>query len=367
MGRKLSYKQLAKIFCEQMSYESSFAVIDSSTPILVSFHEETFYVYIKNISSAYFDNPDITRAQLPIKKEFEKVKESDFKIVFLGYDSVNEVFVTWNPYYVKQRVNTRGSVSFYSRESQQQEAGKFHTEIYFKDSHGNDVYAVSQEKIPELLSKIFRIFKNEEYVAVGSKARPEANKSFTTFNKSKSVEHFYSHMKKTAVDDDIIISYTAKLMRLIKSNIITKTRTVFLAKDHISEYKDVLKAFFAHDEFKSYSEDVETLEQALIAYIDFLAGYEIENHQGTEEPDLLSTPTEEDYETPYIGRNGKLTKIANPELLTRLSKYLNIKFPTPLPALSVIEAFYGDRFERTMSMKDWIMLFETINWDEVNL
>ena len=183
MGRKLSYKQLAKIFCEQMSNESSFAVIDSSTPILVSFHEETFYVYIKNISSAFFDNPDITRAQLPIKKEFEKVKESDFKIVFLGYDSVNEVFVTWNPYYVKQRVNTRDSVSFYSRESQQQEAGKFHTEIYFQDSHGNDVYAISQEKIPELLSKIFRIYKNEEYVAVGSKARPEANRSFTTFNK----------------------------------------------------------------------------------------------------------------------------------------------------------------------------------------
>ena len=173
-------------------------------------------------------------------------------------------------------------------------------------------------------------------------------------------------MKKAAIDDDIIISYTAKLMRLIKSNIITKTRTVFLAKNHISEYKDVIKTFLAHDELKSYTEDVETLEQALTAYIDFLSGYEIENHPDTVEPDLFSAHTEEDYETPYIGKNGKLTKIANPELLKRLSKYLNIKFPTPLPALSVVETFYGNRFEETMSMKDWIMLFETINWEEVN-
>ena len=34
--------------------------------------------------------------------------------LFFGYDSENDVLVTWNPYLVKARLNERKSVTFYS-------------------------------------------------------------------------------------------------------------------------------------------------------------------------------------------------------------------------------------------------------------
>ena len=42
--------------------------------------------------------------------------DKDALFVFLGYDSFNDVFVTWSPEDVKPRINTKANVSFYSYE-----------------------------------------------------------------------------------------------------------------------------------------------------------------------------------------------------------------------------------------------------------
>ena len=87
-----------------------------------------YYVYVKNLSSAYFNTrPDTTRAQLPVKEDFDEIKHSIIPFVFLGYDRINDVLVCWNHHIAKQRLNERKSVSFYSRSFFQEEvvSGEF--------------------------------------------------------------------------------------------------------------------------------------------------------------------------------------------------------------------------------------------------
>lgn len=107
---------LLNLFREVMDNSSDFEFISGTQPFLMSFKNEEFYIYIKNISSAYFSDRDkTTRAQLPIKPEFDTIKESTHPFVFLGYDGVNDVYVCWNFHVAKQRLNVGKSVSFYSR------------------------------------------------------------------------------------------------------------------------------------------------------------------------------------------------------------------------------------------------------------
>lgn len=97
-------------------------------PFLMEIGGREFYIYVKNLSSAYFKTrPDTTRAQLPVREDFEEIKLSAIPFVFLGYDSVNDVIVCWNYHTAKQRLNERKSVSFYSRSYFQEEvvSGEF--------------------------------------------------------------------------------------------------------------------------------------------------------------------------------------------------------------------------------------------------
>lgn len=79
------------------------------------------YLYIKSLT--YAGNPyptNTTRAQLPRRDEFEKIRTSKCIFLFLGYDEKNEVFACWDPELVKSRLNYREYVSFFSRLSQQE-------------------------------------------------------------------------------------------------------------------------------------------------------------------------------------------------------------------------------------------------------
>lgn len=113
---------LRDLMLKVLSQHPSFYYIDGVQPFSIIFDEQKYYVYIKNLSSAYFkDRPDTTRAQLPIREEFEQIKQSDLPFIFLGYDSNNDVLVCWNFHIVKTRLNEKKSVSFYSRQYFQDE------------------------------------------------------------------------------------------------------------------------------------------------------------------------------------------------------------------------------------------------------
>lgn len=119
---------LRDLMLKVLNQYSDFKYIDGIQPFSIFFDEKQYYVYVKNLSSAYFkERPDTTRAQLPIREEFEQIKKSDIPFIFFGYDNNNDVLVCWNFHVVKKRLNEKKSVSFYSRQYFQDEvvAGEF--------------------------------------------------------------------------------------------------------------------------------------------------------------------------------------------------------------------------------------------------
>lgn len=119
---KIYPETLRQLMVEVLKTSADFSYISGTQPFLMQFKGKEFYVYIKNLSSAYFkERPDTTRAQLPIREEFYEIKKTDIPFIFLGYDQQNDVLVCWNFHNVKARLNEKRSVSFYSRQFFQDE------------------------------------------------------------------------------------------------------------------------------------------------------------------------------------------------------------------------------------------------------
>jgi hypothetical protein len=113
---KIKPEALLALTREVLDQSTDFCFIDGIQPFLMSFENKKYHIYVKNISSAYFSDRDATtRAQLPMKFEFEAIKLSPYPFIFLGYDGINDVFVCWNFHLAKERLNVGKSVSFYSR------------------------------------------------------------------------------------------------------------------------------------------------------------------------------------------------------------------------------------------------------------
>lgn len=122
INKKIFPETLLQLMLDVLGKTSRFTYIDGTQPFLMTFDGQKYYVYVKNLSSAYFkDRPDTTRAQLPIKDEFDEIKNSPIPFIFLGYDQVNDVLVCWNYHVAKERLNEKKSVSFYSRQFFQDE------------------------------------------------------------------------------------------------------------------------------------------------------------------------------------------------------------------------------------------------------
>ena len=120
---KVDRKELKEMLIGILSQSATFKMLSKDNevnPCRITFDGMEFYIYIKNLSPAYFKNPDVWRIQLPIRADFNQLKETDIPFIVLGYDDKNKVFTTWNPYWVKQRLNAAESVSLYSRLSLQQ-------------------------------------------------------------------------------------------------------------------------------------------------------------------------------------------------------------------------------------------------------
>jgi hypothetical protein len=119
---KIYPETLKQLLVEVLGTSPKFSYIDGTQPFLMSFEGKEYYVYVKNLSSAYFTNsPKITRTQLPKRDEFEEIKKSSNPFIFLGYDPDNDVLVCWNFHIAKARLNEKENVSFYSRQFFQDE------------------------------------------------------------------------------------------------------------------------------------------------------------------------------------------------------------------------------------------------------
>lgn len=122
--RNILAKDLKIKFVEALKRVEGFTCAEGN-PFLIKFDEKDFFIFLKNLSPAYFKgSPDITRVQLPFSDHFDKIFKTNIPFVVLGYDFDNDTMVCWNPFKIKERLNAKNNVSLYSRNSLQCNVGK---------------------------------------------------------------------------------------------------------------------------------------------------------------------------------------------------------------------------------------------------
>lgn len=506
MVQKIDRQELQLRFLEALN-GADYRFIEGLNPFHILLNGTEYWIYIKNLTSAHFSNPEVWRAQLPLRDDFVAIKDSGVDFILLGYDADNDVYASWNPTWVKQRLNSTDNVSLYSRYSLQVEARK---EFQLKRMDlGNDGEVVV---FPREMTRMFFVNVNSyflnsgDYVAMGSKRRPEANEAFKVLTTATNIEKFATHLKNEGISPITVASYCRVIRDLINNNLFTRYRKVFLQYDSLTEYEKAIPQFIKAPELVEINLKWNNLVSvALDAYISFLildTGKTIEknvlNNEIVEDTEPLS-PTDvvdnpnsgdlfalfssldtvsrferelsqkdylpstvkrysrairflimerllekhkncfiskdsfvqyqdaanaffripeirflnesrhhdysaamkqyvkylsdshgyvlpaessaelessghtrtippphfnvipRDWEGEYTDDNGKLTRIANPELLNLLRPVLDREYPNAASAFNIVEDFYGSRFQ-DMEFYEWGRLFKQINW-----
>lgn len=381
--RNLTSAELLNVFVAEMNASATFKFIDDpKNPCHIMFEGVEYYIYVKNLSSAYFSNPDVSRAQLTGVDSLLQIKESNALFILLGYDSDNKVFAAWNPHIAKQRIGTASSPSLYSRFSWQKEAVEQGDFITRELKNDGVVLLFPQEYISLFLGNIEMFFPDtSDYVAMGSKRRSEANAAYRELTNMHHLSEFGRYLNASGFDQPTIQEYVRAIKQLISSSLISSNRKIFLACDTLEEYRDAVNEFLALDEIKQMDAMVDNaFSHALPAYISFLIDEHEERSMVSENDDIeMLNPTEEelqltsesedgdeddefDYETPFIDSHGILTCIANPILIDLLREDLDSEYPRPMSAYATVEDFYGDSFPN-MEMYHWQALFKKIDWN----
>ena len=384
---KISGKVLREIFEESIKDSGTYKRLDDGlkNPAHIIFNGVECYVYIKNLSYAYLGNPDVWRAQLTGVDVLNEIKESPAMFILLGYDSDNDVYATWNPHQVKQRIGTASSPSLYSRLSLQQEVGRTGEIKSMVLNNDLEVLVFPNGRLVDVLSNLDQFFPDtSDYVAMGSKRRSEANAAYKELTKTKKLDEYAKFLLKAGVLPTEVERLCQALKRLFNSNLISLHRKVFLAHDSLEDYHDAVVEFFNLDDVVEFKEKWGNIFPAVFSsYIGFLQHSQIseyeESEENEEDEDLEDEIEEEasedgsdeqanfakDWEKAYEDEHGNLTKLMNPELLKMLRPYLDTDYPSLPPCYNIIGDFYAGRYPK-MQLKDWGRLFNGIEWDKCN-
>lgn len=334
-------------------------------PCQIMLDGSCFNVYVKVLSSAHFKrSEDVWRAQLPQHDEFDKMKNASIPFIFLGYDSENDVYATWNPHVVKQRLNEAKYVSCYSRLSGQQEAHDEDKFVRKRLNNDGEVLIFPRSKLNSYLVNFASYFPdNTEYVAIGSKRRKEANDAYRIFNDSRNLPTFAKYLEQNGCND--IEEYCKLIKTFINRNIFSCHRKIFLACDSILQYEDAVKRFLAEEDVQAaiYITSVNA-EDVLEAYVLFLS-------EKQDEGRAVKTTTAPKANTPKTHtmgsclKNGKITRIEDQMLLHKIEPYLNTEYRTPIPAVHIVRDYYEAKYPNLLHMeiKDWMNLVTHIDWN----
>lgn len=159
---KLSKKDLKELFNILITREGGRA--DVGNPFRYKNGSIECYVFIKNISPAYYQNyPDNSRVQLPSSDRFVKVLNDNLDFLILGYDGRTEVWAAWNPHIIKKRLNEKQNVSVYSRFSWQKNIppNSFITKYLANDEK---VILFNKPSLPTFFEKYRELFDLQESV-----------------------------------------------------------------------------------------------------------------------------------------------------------------------------------------------------------
>ena len=375
---KLSGKVLMEIFEQAFKDSATYKRLDSErcNPGHIMFNGEEYYVYIKNLSPAYFENPDVWRAQMTGIDALKEIKESNATFVLLGFDSDNDVYATWNPTKVKQRIGTASSPSLYSRLSLQQEVSKTGEIRSMTLNNDLQVLVFPHDSLVDVFSSLNEFFPDtSDYVAMGSKRRVDANMAYKKLTNMHQLDDFAKYLISIGISSSDISQMCRSVKSIISSGVISWHRKIFLAHDSISEYKEAAEELFSLQSVRDLGWD-DRYRVPFLSYIDFLQKKHFpstfedvtdKNEDITEyqEIEVETSDEERNWESDYEDEYGNLVKLMNPELLKQLRPYLDKEYPSLPPAYNIIEDFYHNRYPK-MQMKDWGRLIKEIDWSRCN-
>lgn len=168
--RRIDKNELKNLFLSSLK---DFKTIDGEkNPFQLTIFSKTYYIFLKNLSPAYFKNsPDVTRIQIPTSDHFKRILKSDIQFLAFGYDSDNDTFTVWNPAIVKKRLNAKDNVSIYSRSSVQQEGKNAKGVVKGYLSTGEEFLVFNRNYTGEYLRNLESLFPEN------SSSKPDENKS----------------------------------------------------------------------------------------------------------------------------------------------------------------------------------------------
>jgi hypothetical protein len=342
---KIKPEVLLALMREVLDKSNDFSYITGNQPFFMSFRKQKYYVYVKNVSSAYFSDRDkTTRAQLPIKPEFDSIKASPYPFIFLGYDGLNDVFVCWNFHIAKERLNVGKSVSFYSRIFFQSEVkeGEF---IRRKLKNGDVPVLFKRSGLIEFFEKIDTFFPTENI------SRLNYDLNIGNHNYEAEFKEYLKFSKK--LSDKSIKNYTnalkGRISEGLKKHFIHSLESIYFI-DNVSILEELNVKLFEKEEYKELNITGKNMYScAFDNYISFINNLSI--YEVVDEHNKVSDVKEE-----YC-KGGKLLKITNLELLRQIEPY--ILSNRLLSAAQIVGNYYQNQYPQ-MELSDWINLVRGI-------
>lgn len=344
---KIRPEKLLGLMREILDQSIDFQYISGHQPFFMSFADKRYYVYVKNISSAYFSDRDkTTRAQLPIKPEFDLIKSSPYPFIFLGYDGLNDVLICWNYNIAKERLNVGKSVSFYSRTFFQSDVkeGEF---VRRRLKNGDFPVLFKRSFLIEFFKKIETFFPNEQISIFNYEA------FISKINNEERFKSFLGVSKK--LSDKSISNYSGalsgRITEGIKKYFIPTLETIFLL-NNIEVLQKIKTKLFEKEEYKELNITGKNMYScAFDNYINFL---EHLNKNNLEADQNYIKENNDVY-----NKEGKLLKIENINILNKINPYL--KSNRILSAAQIVGNHYQNEYPK-MELSDWIKLIKNINY-----
>jgi hypothetical protein len=343
---KIKPETLLSLMREILDQSNEFKYINGTQPFFMSFNNQKYHIYVKNISSAYFSDRDkTTRAQLPIKQEFDSIKSSPYPFIFLGYDGIYDVFVCWNYHIAKERLNVGKSVSFYSRTFFQSEVneGEF---VRKRLKNGDLPVLFKRSYLIEFFKKIDTFFSNDLSSNFYFTSEVIGNYNYET--------EFINYLRiSKKLSDKSIKNYTNALKGRIsvglKKYFIPSLDTIYFIFN-ISILEKLNIQLFEKEEFKELNSIGKNMYScAFDNYISFIK--KLSENEELENQSKVSDIKEEYY------KNGKLLKITDLDLIKEIEPY--IKSNRLLSAAQIVGNYYQNKYPK-MELTDWITLVRNI-------
>ena len=341
--------------------------ISGENPYTVRVDGEDVFVYIKNLSPAQLSNknPDIWRVQLPVKDDFEQIKNSDSLFILLGYDAENDVYTSWNPYWCKQRLNVGKSVSLYSRYSLQQrvhESGKIEKMSLNNESN---VVCFPAKLLYQYIKTVRDYFPEESlYIAKGSRINkriitdPQA--LYDLFVSFDDCSKFEAYLRSVDMSERAIKDYVRNLRAFQVDGYFDKYKEIFLRCSSIADYDQAIKDFRNQPDILAIdTKNHGYLRAALRHYVRYM---KVLLSCSDDDPSLYDQPMVEPEPTIKLDEYGKLIEL-EADLIKELASYvIGEEYPDYDEMISIAVKHYPSEVDENMAYSDWIGLFKKTNW-----